>query len=142
MMKLIGLILAILYPLIAFAQTATPTTTATPYRSGPEGAVRALYIPLVTVLATAVPTAYAATPSVPNSRPLRSIGGVSTLNCEAFISLDGGGADNYKVPPAATAFAPQINIPLKENGLYHDRPINIRSASACSAGTISIWGGF
>lgn len=140
MKRLCGIVFLALLPAFALA-VDTPTPTRTPSRNSPEDAIRALFIPLVTTLATAVPTAYS-TPQVINSKPVRIIGGRSTLDCEAVLSLDGGGADNYIVPPAATAFSPEINIPLKEAGLYHDKNINIRGNGACSAGKISIWGGF
>lgn len=138
MRKLITILFMTLLPYWAYAQaTPTPTATATPFRKGPEGAVRALYLPLTTIAATAVPTAYAATPSVPNTKPLRSIDFTNDMDCTVIASLDGGTADNVVVPSKSA-----LTIDLGKLGLYHDKNINTKSTAVCNSGSLYVSGGY
>lgn len=132
-MKRVLLFLALLQGGLALA-VDTPTPTGTPDLNSVrrESTDQAFYKAMLTILPSAVPTAYT-TPQFVNSQPMRAIDVVNNSDCDVVVSLDGGGADNFIVPQKSA-----LTIDVAKYKLHHARNVNIRGQAACSAGNVYI----
>lgn len=131
MRKLILSIIIALTPLLSFAATPTPTGL----EGRPPGLVNAFHSTLVTVAATAVPTAYG-TSFVTNygtPKPLIMVDLVNDLDCGVTISMSGGESDTFFLPSKST-----LSVPYGTFGLKTKSVISGKSAAACSSGSFYI----
>lgn len=131
-------IVLMLIPLVAWSQAATPTptATATPTFTPPSltghGQVTAQLkkLPVVSLLPTAMPTAYS-TPQVlnPQRQEIKIMDGVNDLDCEVGIDFDGDAVDDDWIP-AKSAWSPS----LPEAKLHHNGTIGFHGTEACTSG--------
>lgn len=120
-MKLLSVILAVSLLVANLANGENPATQRT----------------LVTVAATAVPTAYPAAtpgPQFVSTNAQKQLEIINLLNCDVTVSFDG--STEHKYVPAGSSWTQN----LAANNQYEGRSISIKSAAACTSGSIYFQG--
>lgn len=130
MRKLIFLLL--LFPSFSMAQTPTPTNTPDMGRVHRQTTNQAFFVPEVTILPTAVPTAYG-TPQLVNKLPLQEVTIINDCDVNAHCDPVGDGRDYWFIPPKSAD-----TEQLGGYGLHHSGNVGCRGDATCNSGRITI----